>query len=295
MIGDNAFCACKNISEVFLPESITRIGNNAFSNISNLKKINIPQDVNYIGSNAFINTFRENRHDAVEEENGVYYIGNWAMGTVKEREEREKKDEDDLFFGLVSQHRYKDVLPESGAITIREGTVGVAAGAFSNSQITTACLPDSLKYICDHAFSTHSLKSISIPGGVEEIGEYAFNSCQELESLTLNEGLVTIGRSAFNCCKNLQSIIIPHTVRRIEEDAFRFCTGLQSLTIPDVEIEVGRDAFGYCDDIPNMDVPERILAQFNKDDGGYAEYLRSCEGKDEITPVPEIDADDLPF
>ena len=70
-IGENAFCACTNLTEIALPEGITTIGDNAFSRISNLKKINIPQSVNEIGSNVFFGIMKENRHDAVEEENGV--------------------------------------------------------------------------------------------------------------------------------------------------------------------------------------------------------------------------------
>ena len=95
--------------------------------------------------------------------------------------------------------------------------------------------------------------------GVEAIGDYAFNLCEELESVDLREGLVRIGNTAFKRCEKLRSVTIPRTVKSIGSNAFRFCKGLENLVIPDVEIEIGEDAFNYCGDIPNIDIPERIL------------------------------------
>ena len=244
-IGKNAFCACENVTEISLPEGVTTIGSNAFSGVKNLKKINIPKSVNNIGRNAFFDSWEEYRPDVVEKENGVCYVGNWALGIVREK---------------VSAYAVKEVLPESGTITVREGTVGICENAFCNSKIQAVSLPSSLKYICSSAFSgCNNLKSISIPEGVEAIGDHAFNACRNLESVDLREGLVRIGTSAFEYCQKLKNVTIPHTVKSIGSNAFMFCKGLESLVIPDIEIEIGEDAFNYCGDIPNIDIPERIL------------------------------------
>jgi len=256
-IGKNAFCACENLTEISLPEGITEIGSNAFSKVKNLKKINIPKSVNSIGGDAFFDNWEEYRPDVVEKENGVCYIGNWAVGLVKIKEERADSDDSDSPFAEAWQ--WKAELPESSTITIREGTVGICENAFYNSKIQAVSLPSSLKYICDSAFgSCNNLKSISIPEGVEVIGDYAFNLCEELESVDLREGLVRIGNTAFKRCEKLRSVTIPHTVKSIGRCAFMFCKGLENLVIPDVEIEIGEDAFNYCGDIPNIDIPERI-------------------------------------
>lgn len=291
-IGENAFCACENLTEISLPEGVTTIGSNAFSKVKNLKKINIPKSVNTIGSDAFFDNWKDYRPDVVEKENGVCYVGNWAVGLVKIKEARTDSDDSDSPF--VSKWRWKEALPESGAITIREGTVGICANAFSSSTIQAVSLPSSLKYICSSAFSScNNLKSISIPEGVEEIGDRAFNACEELESVDLREGLVRIGDSAFNYCQKLKNVTIPHTVKSIGSNAFRFCKGLESLVIPDIEIEIGRDAFNYCGDIPNMDVPEHILQKI-KNSSPYDEtydhedenFLKECE---------ELNSNDIPF
>ncbi len=251
-IGNHAFCACENITEISLPACITEIGSYAFSKLKHLKNINIPTSVTDMGSDVFTDRLGECVPDVVEEENGMYYVGNWALGLVRRKLERTGSED---LFSPVSEA----VLPDSGAITIREGTVGICANAFSNSKLQTVALPDSLAYIGANAFnSCNQLRSITLPAGVKKIGDYAFNACSGLESVVFSEGLVRIGSFAFNCCRNLKSVVIPRTVTDIGEDAFRFCGSLETLVIPDVEMEIGRDAFGYCGDIPTMDVPERL-------------------------------------
>ena len=296
-IGEDAFCACENVTEISLPEGVTTIGSNAFSKVKNLKKINIPKSVNTIGSNAFFANWKDYRPDVVEKENGVCYIGNWAVGLVVIKEKR--LDSDDLDSPVVSKWRWKKALPESGTITIREGTVGICANAFSSSTIQAVSLPSSLKYICSNAFnSCNNLKSISIPEGVEVIGDYAFNACEELENVDLREGLVRIGASAFNYCQKLKNVTIPHTVKSIGDGAFGFCKGLENLVIPDVEIEISRDAFNCCGDIPNIDISERIrkTIKFSSTDEDEAEYYDEEEyGEEYETSVKEIESDDLPF
>ena len=260
--------------------------------MKNLKKINIPKSVNTIGNSAFFANWKDYRPDALEEENGVCYVGNWAVGLAMIKEERADSDDSDSPF--VSKWRWKEALPESGAITIREGTVGICASAFWNSEIQAVSLPSSLKYICSNAFSScNNLKSISIPEGVEAIGDYAFNACEELESVDLREGLVRIGTSAFNYCQKLKNVTIPHTVKSIGNGAFGFCKGLESLVIPDVEIEISRNAFNYCGDIPNMDVPEHILQKI-KNSSPYDETY-DHEDENSLIECEELNSDDLPF
>lgn len=283
-IGENAFCACENITEITLPECITKIGNNAFSNLKNLKKINIPENVNEIGSNAFFVSWNENIPDVVEEENGIYYIGNWALGLARKKIEKTTLEDS---FAPVSE----EILPDSGIVTIREGTVGICENAFYNSKIQAVSLPNSLKYICGAFNGCNNLKSISIPEGVEVIGDYAFDACQNLESVILREGLTRIGDRAFNYCQKLKNVTIPHTVKSIGRDAFSFCKSLENLVIPDVEIEIGYDAFNYCGDIPNMDIPERILKTLRMSSSD-----RDEDEEDSIRVFEEITSDeDLPF
>ena len=59
----------------------------------------------------------------------------------------------------------------------------------------------------EKAFSGCSnLKRITIPSGVETIGDYAFEGCESLTSITVPEGVTSIGGEAFSDCRALMSI-----------------------------------------------------------------------------------------
>ena len=53
-ICDHAFNGCSNVTQVILPETITRIGNCAFVGCEQLSAINIPESVSVIGVDAFM-------------------------------------------------------------------------------------------------------------------------------------------------------------------------------------------------------------------------------------------------
>ena len=53
VIGSAAFESCKNLSTVFIPETVTNIENTAFNNCSKLKSISIPENITSIGKYAF--------------------------------------------------------------------------------------------------------------------------------------------------------------------------------------------------------------------------------------------------
>lgn len=253
-IGTAAFCACENITEISLPECITTIGSGAFSCLRNLKKINIPKNVNNIGTNAFFDGC-----DAVEEESGICYIGKWAIGMTRKNMEQI----------APGDSTPEEMLPESGEITIREGTVGICGHAFSSSGIISVSLPNSLQYICNNAFVwCEKLQSVTIPHTVKSIGEDAFRFCKGLQNLAIPDVEIEIGRDAFASCGDIPNIDVPERI----------------LTLLTRSREVG----GFYED-------EGIFAEdedcFDEDEGNFEE-----EVKDYKNELEAFDWDgDLPF
>lgn len=74
-IGDDAFCDCYGLTDIYLPESITKIGKGAFSG-SGLTSIEIPKHVEFIGSFAF---HQCNELMSIIIPNSVKYIGELAF------------------------------------------------------------------------------------------------------------------------------------------------------------------------------------------------------------------------
>jgi hypothetical protein len=97
-----------------------------------------------------------------------------------------------------------------------------------------------------------NVESIIIPHGVLMIGNTsegstvyrgAFSNSINLKNVTLPEGLEFIGDNTFSGCAGLESIIIPDSVTRIGNNSFAKCTGLTSIDIPDGVTSIGYLAF----------------------------------------------------
>ena len=91
---------------------------------------------------------------------------------------------------------------------------------FSDSQLTSVTIPDSVTTIESNAFRNNQLKSITIPELVTTIGDGAFSKNQ-LTSISLPDSVITIGPSAFSN-NQLKRIVIPDFVTAIEGSAFSF-------------------------------------------------------------------------
>ncbi|HBF15787.1 MAG TPA: hypothetical protein DDW30_08975 [Clostridiales bacterium] len=141
----------------------------------------------------------------MQEENGIYYAGNWVVST----------DND-----IISA-------------TLRDGTVGIVNGAFYNclNSMTKITIPDSMTSIADYTFSDcKNLTDIIIPNSVTSIGSTAFSRCSSLTSITIPDSVTNIGSAAFSHCSSLTSITIPDSVTNIDSNVFDGCHNLKTIT-----------------------------------------------------------------
>lgn len=95
-------------------------------------------------------------------------------------------------------------------------------------------IPD---YLCAYQ---KELLSISIPGSVASIGDYAFIGCTALESIFIDNGIETIGKYAFDKCSGLKKIDVASLVPPVcDTDAI---TGIDKAVC---ELYVPEDAIRY--------------------------------------------------
>ena len=153
-IADNAFYNNKNITAVFLPDSVTIIDNNAFYGCSKLVDIEIGNNLLSIGSYAFYNCSKLTN---ISIPNTVTSIGYWA------------------FFGcnsLTDIYLYDNVT-----------TVGKYA-FYDCYNIKTAVISKSVTSISEYMFyNCNSLTSIVIGKDITSIGVYTFYNCSSLTSV----------------------------------------------------------------------------------------------------------------
>lgn len=101
--------------------------------------------------------------------------------------------------------------------------------------ITSAAIPDGVRYIGTYAFGSmsglSSLSSIQLPEELEIIGGFAFSGCTKLTSISLPSGLNSIGGYAFFSCISITSVTIPANVSYIGPLPFYLCASLASINV----------------------------------------------------------------
>ena len=115
-----------------------------------------------------------------------------------------------------------------------------------------------------------TMKSVTIPDSVEEIGYAAFMNCSSLERVTLGNSVQVIDTyygdnslGAFENCTALKSITIPDSVKEIGGSAFKGCTALKSVTLGN-SVQVIKSgskndgAFQECTALESIIIPDSV-------------------------------------
>lgn len=78
---------------------------------------------------------------------------------------------------------------------------------------------------------------------VTEIGNNAFEDCNDITSVTIPDGIKVIGTFAFRECANLERVVISDTVEKIHNQAFAECEKLNTVNIPKYVSYIGEMIF----------------------------------------------------
>ena len=267
-IGENAFYNCTGLTSVTIPDSVTSIGNYAFYGCTGLTSVTMGNKVKSIGSNAFYGCTGLR---SVTIPDSVTSIGNYAFKGCT---------------GLTS-------------VTISGSVTSIGVSVFSScTGLTSVTIPDSVTSIGQYAFyNCTGLTSITIPDSVTTIGSAAFNGCTGLAEVTMGSGVTTVNSDAFFECTGLTivrakdlaqwskasfanatanplyytkqlylndqlitDLVVPEGVTKIGEYAFNNCTGLTSVTIPDSVTSIGIYAFNNCTGLTSVTIPDSVTS-----------------------------------
>ena len=164
VIGSSAFNSCISLTDINLPASLEKIEEHAFVGCRSLTALTFPASLYEIGRGVFDSCEKL----LVYDEYGCAYIGNW----------------------LIDVHIKEGM---SGDITLKEGTVGIAARAFASHNpqdiVTAITLPSGLKYISSEAFGNCRITTIEIPDSVIYLGENLFLGCENDVEIVIPEGV----------------------------------------------------------------------------------------------------------
>ncbi len=214
-----------------IPDTVKIIHDEAFYDCSTVKELTIPSSVISIGKDAFFWCSLENIN--VDNENSVFSSQDGVLFN---------KDKTELI-----------VYPKSKGITSYN-------------------IPDGVEIIDAKAFHyCLSIKSVTIPESVTEIGDAAFSTCWHLSEINVsneNASFCSDEDALFNKDKTelIQSIYdsgkteytVPDTVTKIRNYSFYSQRNLTSVTLPDSVVTVGDYAFNGCTDLASIKLSDNL-------------------------------------
>lgn len=249
---------CTNLKEVVIPESVTTIENHAFFGCASLEKINLPAGLTEI-SNSLLGGCTVLSEITIPD--GVTAIGDSAFQKCASLTEIVlpqglKRIDGYVFLGCtgLSYIDIPDGLETAGnwiaddSVQLRCSIGSSAAIALSRSDNGFCVDGFRLCYGFDDDGNTNGLTAkryvgseteVTVPDGVDSIGDSAFHRCTGLSNIVIPDSVVSIGDSAFYGCTGLTKLALPQGLKGIGVNAFLGCEGLSYIDIPDGVETVG--------------------------------------------------------
>ena len=268
-IGAYAFGNC-DLTEVIIPDSVTKIENDAFEFNMHMTKVEIPETVTEIGNYAFWSCYMLSDYEIPPHITKINYES-FAYTAKPEVVIPQGVTEiaDYAFCGCGSTT--KVTIPDSVTkignsafqscglkdVVIPDSVTSLGSNIFKdNRSLFTVELPEHITSVPDNAFSgCRYLNDVVIPEGVTAIGMYAFEGCEALTNITLPSTLTTLGMAVFKNCVTLEKIDIPNGVTSIPNAAFEGDTKLTTVNIPDSVTSIGDRAFYNDKKLVNVAIP----------------------------------------
>ncbi|MBR2786717.1 MAG: leucine-rich repeat protein [Clostridia bacterium] len=230
------------LTAVEIPNTVEEIGSGAFRGDDDshsilsrnvlLESVTIPESVKIIGSGAF----EYNRLKNLVIPNSVKEIGNGAFAHNKLENLTIANSVETIVSGAFAHNNIKDLTIPASVKEIGDGAfvynsvetlkflgkdTNIGYAAFAVNQLKDISLPSESKVIPGAMFADNPLEKVTIPEGIEEIGDYAL----------------------YSKYKKYTDVIIPGSVKKIGKFVVGGENEVKSVTVLNANAEIDSDAF----------------------------------------------------
>ncbi len=285
-VGDYAFAYCRYVSEVSLPESLTRIGRYAFWG-ANLRWMELPAAVSSLDDYALcdaglyaarlpasLKSIGEGAFSGNYSFKNVYYEGSaaqWAGVLIGAKNE------------ALTNAALHDV---SAPFTGSSGSCGYytswTLSADGTLTISGRGTTEDYKSASEQPWAAERwrIRSVVVEEGVERIGNYFLNGCFRvkelslpqsltalgnqslrelmLSSLTIPDGVTELGTWLLAGCRYLRAVRLPAGITKLPAGLFSDCQTLEDVTIPEGVSSIGESSFYSCMNLSELVIPSTV-------------------------------------
>ena len=181
-----------------------------------------------------------------EEISNVYYIEYVSLSDLASLSQLQTMGSANL---IPSRCEWEPLPSGAGKLAYDAPITEIPENKFRNVRdLTGLSIPSGVETIGEYAFADSDLVTIYLPDSIESIGDFTFYQCSSLTQVRLpvNSDINYLSEGMFQACSSLENISIPNTINVIKRKAFDGCTSLISITIPNSVEAIGDLCFHGC-------------------------------------------------